>query len=66
MPDSTRTLLIKKLESIILHLENASEGLGYLYNTYYPNYPNQYEPLQSVLLACCQMVELLREFREGM
>lgn len=66
MPDSTRGLLIKKLESIILHLENSAEGLGYLYSTYHPNYPEQYEPLQTILVAVCQMVELLREFREVM
>ena len=66
MPDSKRGLLIKKVESILLHLENAGEGLFYMYETYYPNYPEHYTPLQMAVTAIDKIVELLREFREGM
>jgi hypothetical protein len=66
MPDSTRITLIKKMESSLLHIETATMNLGHLYETYYPNYPEHYEPLQSCIVALCQMVELLRTFREDM
>lgn len=66
MPDSTRITLIKKMESVLCHLETSMENLMHLHDTYYPNYPDKYIVLQSCVTACCQMVELLREFREDM
>ena len=66
MPDSKRGILIKKQQQALLHLENAAEDLIYMYDSYYPDYPEHYPPMQDILTAVMRMVEVLRNFREVM
>ena len=66
MPDNTRGLLIKKVESVLLHLDNAGEGLNYMYSTYNPEYPDYAEPCMLSMLAISKVIETLRTLREMM
>ena len=66
MPDSTRGLLIKKAESVEGHFAAAYEALNYMFEKYYPDYPKFYEPLQTLITAVCQGVEMLRTIKEEM
>jgi hypothetical protein len=66
MPDNTRGLLIKKMESALLHLDNAGEILAYMYATYNPGYPDMAEPCLLSMQAIDKIIETLRYLREVM
>jgi len=65
MPRSKRWDLKRKCDYIIADINNALELCEYLFNTYYPNYPDYYPFVQTWIEALLAIKESVQKFKEG-
>ena len=66
MGNSNRQILLDKYTQLETHLKNAEAILQFIHNSYFPDYPEYYPPIQEAGKAVNQLIEFLRTFREVM
>ena len=66
MPDSTRGILIKKTESLLLHLADSEDILNFIYAKYYPDYPDYYPVVAMCGAALGEVIASVRKLRDVM